>query len=158
MNEITIGNRKVGINHPPLVIVEIGINHGGNLDTAFLMVDAAWKSGAEVIKHQTHIIEDEMSSEAKNVIPGNASESIYEIMKKCALNEEDEIKLKNYVEEFDLDNPSDLSIKLLNYINKDESKFNEIDYQTEFNENKFKKNYEFIINDYRNLLKKWRAI
>jgi len=98
MNEITIGNRKVGINHPPLVIVEIGINHGGNLDTAFLMVDAAWKSGAEVIKHQTHIIEDEMSSEAKNVIPGNASESIYEIMKKCALNEEDEIKLKNYVE------------------------------------------------------------
>jgi len=67
-------------------------------------------------------------------------------------------KLKNYVEEFDLDNPSDLSIKLLNYINKDESKFNEIDYQTEFNENKFKKNYEFIINDYRNLLKKWRAI
>jgi glycosyltransferase involved in cell wall biosynthesis len=67
-------------------------------------------------------------------------------------------KLKNYVEEFDLDNPSDLSIKLLNYINKNESKFNEIDYQTEFNENKFKKNYEFIINDYRNLLKKWRAI
>ena len=67
-------------------------------------------------------------------------------------------KLKNYVEEFDLDNPSDLSIKLLNYINKNESKFNEIDYQTEFNENKFKKNYEFIINDYRNLLKKWRTI
>ena len=51
-----------------------------------------------------------------------------------------------------------ITIKLLNYINKDESKFNEIDYQTEFNENKFKKNYEFIINDYRNLLKKWRAI
>jgi N-acetylneuraminate synthase len=39
-----------------------------------------------------------MSKEAKNVIPGNANVSIYEIMKRCALNEEDEIKLKEYVE------------------------------------------------------------
>jgi N-acetylneuraminate synthase len=62
------------------------------------MVDAAWKSGAEIIKHQTHIVEDEMSKEAKKVIPGNASVSIYEIMERCALNEEDEIKLKEYVE------------------------------------------------------------
>jgi N-acetylneuraminate synthase len=62
------------------------------------MVDAACKSGAEVIKHQTHVVEDEMSKEAKKVIPGNASISIYEIMERCALNEEDEIKLKEYVE------------------------------------------------------------
>jgi N-acetylneuraminate synthase len=39
-----------------------------------------------------------MSKEAKKVIPGNASISIYEIMERCALNEEDEIKLKEYVE------------------------------------------------------------
>lgn len=98
MNEIIIENRRIGEAHPPLVIVEIGINHEGSLSTAFKMVDAAWKSGAEVIKHQTHIVEDEMSKEAKNVIPGNSTISIYEIMEKCALNEEDEIKLKNYVE------------------------------------------------------------
>jgi N-acetylneuraminate synthase len=98
MQEIQIENRKIGLNHPPLVIVEIGINHEGSLKTAFEMVDAAWKSGAEIIKHQTHIVEDEMSKEAKKVIPGNASVSIYEIMERCALNEEDEIKLKNYIE------------------------------------------------------------
>ena len=98
MQEIQIQNRKIGLNHPPLVIVEIGINHEGSLKTAFEMVDAAWKSGAEIIKHQTHIVEDEMSKEAKKVIPGNASVSIYEIMERCALNEEDEIKLKNYIE------------------------------------------------------------
>ncbi len=97
-NYIQIENRKVGIDYPPLVIVEIGINHEGSLDTAYEMVDAAWKSGAEVIKHQTHIVEDEMSQEAKKVIPGNASVSIYEIMERCALNEEDETKLKEYVE------------------------------------------------------------
>lgn len=98
MNEIQIGSRKIGLNYPPLVITEIGINHEGSLNTAFEMVDAAWKAGAEVIKHQTHVIDDEMSKEAKKVIPGNASVSIYEIMKRCSLNEEDETKLKNYVE------------------------------------------------------------
>ncbi|MGI9255610.1 MAG: N-acetylneuraminate synthase family protein [Salinispira sp.] len=98
MNEIVIENRKIGLNHPPLIIAEIGINHGGDIGTAFEMVDAAWKSGAEVIKHQTHIVEDEMTSRAKNVIPGNSSISIYEIMEQCALDEDDEILLKNYVE------------------------------------------------------------
>ena len=97
-NYIDIENRKIGLDYSPLVIVEIGINHEGSLETAFEMVDAAWRAGAEMIKHQTHIVEDEMSKEAKKVIPGNASVSIYEIMKRCALNEEDEIKLKEYVE------------------------------------------------------------
>lgn len=98
MPEITIQNRKIGFAHPPLVIVEIGINHEGSLDVAYEMVDAAHKSGAEVIKHQTHVVEDEMSKEAQKVIPGNASVSIYEIMQRCALSEADEIKLKEYVE------------------------------------------------------------
>lgn len=98
MREMQIGNRKIGLNYPPLVIVEIGINHEGSLKTAFEMVDAAWRAGAEVIKHQTHVVEDEMSKEAKKVIPGNASVSIYDIMERCALNEDDEIKLKEYVE------------------------------------------------------------
>ena len=95
---IEIENRKIGLDFSPLVIVEIGINHEGSLKTAFEMVDAAWRSGAEMVKHQTHIVEDEMSQEAKKVIPGNASVSIYEIMERCALNEEDEIKLKEYIE------------------------------------------------------------
>jgi len=97
-NEINISGRKVGLTHPPLVIVEIGINHEGSLKTAFKMVDAAYSSGAEIIKHQTHVVEDEMSGEAKKVIPGNSDVSIYEIMKRCALNEESELKLKEYIE------------------------------------------------------------
>jgi len=95
---INIASRLVGYGYQPLVIVEIGINHNGSLNTAYKMVDAAYKVGAEVIKHQTHVIEDEMSAEAKKVIPGNANESIYDIIKGCALNEDDEIKLKEYVE------------------------------------------------------------
>jgi len=95
---MNIKGREIGVKSKPLVIVEIGINHKGLLDVAFKMVDAAYKSGAEIIKHQTHVVEDEMSSDAKEIIPDNADVSIYEIMEQCALNEEDEIKLKEYVE------------------------------------------------------------
>jgi len=62
---IKIANRKIGLDYPPLVIAEIGINHNGKLSIAKELVDAAYESGAEIIKHQTHIVEDEMSSEAK---------------------------------------------------------------------------------------------
>lgn len=95
---IEIQGRKIGRDYPPLVIAEIGINHEGSLTVAKEMVDAAHRAGAEVVKHQTHIVEDEMSKAAKSVIPGNADVSIYEIMERCALDENDELELKNYVE------------------------------------------------------------
>lgn len=98
MHEISFGGRLVGPAHPPMVIAEIGINHEGSLKTAFEMVDAAASAGAEVVKHQTHVVEDEMSAAAKQVIPGNAKESIYDIMARCALSEADEIRLKDHVE------------------------------------------------------------
>jgi N-acetylneuraminate synthase len=95
---IEIAGRKIGQDFPPLVIAEIGINHEGSLQIAKQMVDAAKRAGAEIVKHQTHIVADEMSGAAKKVIPGNASVSIYEIMERCSLNESDELELKNYVE------------------------------------------------------------
>ena len=94
-----IGERRIGPDEEPLVVAEIGINHNGSLKIAKEMVDAAINSGIEVIKHQTHVVEDEMSVEAKNIIPGNSDESIYKIMNDCALGEEDEYALKNYIEE-----------------------------------------------------------
>ena len=95
---IEISGRKIGLDYPPLVIAEIGINHEGSLQVAKEMVDAAYRAGAEMIKHQTHIVEDEMSKAAKDVIPGNAEVSIYEIMERCALDEAEELELKNYIE------------------------------------------------------------
>ena len=98
MKYIEICGRKIGEDYPPLVIAEIGINHNGNLKVAKEMVDAAYRAGAEIVKHQTHIVEDEMSKEAKKVIPGNADISIYDIMQKAALSFEEEKELKEYVE------------------------------------------------------------
>ena len=98
MENFNIGKIKIGINQPPLVIPEIGINHGGSLSVAKEMVDAAKRAGARLVKHQTHVCKDEMSSAAKKVIPGNSERSIYDIMESCALSEEDELELKRYVE------------------------------------------------------------
>lgn len=97
-NGFKIGDIKVGINELPLVIPEIGINHEGSLIVAKEMVDAAHRAGARIVKHQTHIVEDEMSSAAKSVLPGNSKDSIYNIMKRCSLSENDEYELMRYVE------------------------------------------------------------
>ena len=94
---VKIGKKKVGKDFKPLVIAEIGINHGGSLEKAIKIADSAIKSGAEVVKHQTHILDDEYSYHAKKTIPGNSNKSIYEIIKKNSLNEEQEFKLMNYV-------------------------------------------------------------
>ena len=96
--EISIGGRRVGPAHVPLVVAEIGINHEGDLKAAFEMVDAAKRAGVEVVKHQTHVVDDEMSGAAKKVVPGNAEVSIYQIMARCALSEDDERRLKDRVE------------------------------------------------------------
>ncbi len=95
---MNIKGRKIGPNYDPLIIAEIGINHSGDINIAKEMVDSAKRAGVEVIKHQTHIVEDEMSSEAKKVIPGNSKKSIFEIMDECSLNYEDELQLKEYVD------------------------------------------------------------
>ena len=95
---MNIGKLKIGDKYLPQIIVEIGINHNGNLKTALKMVDSAFNAGAKIIKHQTHIIDSEYSKYAKKIIPGNSHKSIYEIMSKCALNESDEKILKDYVE------------------------------------------------------------
>ena len=92
-----IDKRKIGTKYSPLIIPEIGINHNGSLDRAISIADSAIKSGAEIIKHQTHIYDEEMSLEAKKIIPGNSRKNIYQIIKNSQLSYEDEKKLCNYI-------------------------------------------------------------
>src|SRR3989339_599957 len=96
MSDFKIGQRLIGLNRPPLVLAEIGINHEGSMDKAIRMIDDAATSGCECVKFQSHVIPDEMIP--NNVIPGNAKESIWDIMSRCALTPEQEAQLKAYVE------------------------------------------------------------
>jgi len=93
---LTIAGRRIGARHAPLVIAEIGINHEGSLAKAIRMIDDAAAAGCECIKFQTHVIDDEMIP--NGVVPGNARESIWEIMSRCALGEADERRLKSHAE------------------------------------------------------------
>jgi N-acetylneuraminate synthase len=101
-NIFRIGSHTVGINQPPLLIAEIGINHGGSIIEAKKLVKSASDAGIKIIKHQTHIVGDEMTSSAKSAIPGNSQNPIYKIMEDCALNYEDEKDLKKYTEDLGL--------------------------------------------------------
>jgi len=96
MPEITLAGRKIGPEHPPLVIAEIGINHEGDFEKAVRMVDDAAEVGCECVKFQCHVVADEMIP--NDVVPGNADESIWAIMERCALDAEEDARLKERVE------------------------------------------------------------
>lgn len=96
MPEIVIGSRRIGPDHYPLVITEIGINHEGHEDKAMRMIDAAASAGAECVKFQTHVVADEMIE--NDVVPGNADESIWTMINRCALSADAEKRLKAQTE------------------------------------------------------------
>tara|TARA_R110000744_G_scaffold142854_1_gene254631 strand:+ start:6964 stop:8001 length:1038 start_codon:yes stop_codon:yes gene_type:complete len=102
MNSFVIDNREISVDSPPFVIAEIGINHNGDLSKAKKMIYDAAFAGAECVKFQCHIVEDEMSSHAKKVVPPNANESIYSIMEKCAFSLKEELQLKELTESLNM--------------------------------------------------------
>lgn len=93
---LEVAGLKVGFDHEPKVIAEIGINHGGSLEVAKKMAKNAIENGAHFVKHQTHIPLKEMSREAETVIPGNSTLPIFEIIAGSSLSEEDEFELMSY--------------------------------------------------------------
>jgi len=96
MPSMQLGSRRISAQDPPLVIAEIGINHEGHIDKAIRMVDDAHAAGCECAKFQSHVVDDEMIP--NDVVPGNTTETIWDIMVRCALSEPEERRLKQYVE------------------------------------------------------------
>lgn len=90
-----IAGRPVGKDHPPLVLVEVGINHEGSFDKAIAMVDAAADAGAEIVKFQCHITDKEMVP--TDMSPGEiSSERLWDIIKRCELTADEEVRVQEY--------------------------------------------------------------
>ena len=89
---------SIGDEAPPVIIAEIGINHGGSLDVA--KNGRACRATAFDCQAQTHIPSEEMSKvEAEKIKPKGVDKSIWDVISSCALDLESEIKLKEFVEE-----------------------------------------------------------
>jgi N-acetylneuraminate synthase len=95
MSYIEIANRKIGDDHPPFVVAEVGINHEGSLTKALELVDAAAASGADCVKFQCHITEAEMIP--TDMKPGKISdERLWDIIKRCELTADEEVQVQAY--------------------------------------------------------------
>jgi len=98
LNYIKIRNRIIGDNYPVFVIAEAGINHNGSFSIAKKLVNMAKKAGADCVKFQTHITEEEMTK--TKILPGKISKKpLWDIIKKCELTIDDEKKLNKYCKE-----------------------------------------------------------
>lgn len=54
MKAIKIEHHLVGPGHPPFIVAEVSANHGGSLERALELVDAAKAAGAHALKLQTY--------------------------------------------------------------------------------------------------------
>ena len=99
MNSIKLNNILIGDGNPCVVIPEGCSNHMGSLDKAKEMAYKAKEAGAEIIKWQMHLPEEEMVKEeaikASKKSPVKWG-SIWDFYKKFALSVEDHYKLKEY--------------------------------------------------------------
>ncbi|MBL4810191.1 MAG: N-acetylneuraminate synthase family protein [Phycisphaerales bacterium] len=65
VKKMKIGNTQIGLNHPPYIIAEIGVNHDGEVERALELTDAAAEAGADAIKLQFFETDRLMSKAAK---------------------------------------------------------------------------------------------
>lgn len=60
-------NHGLDTDNRTYIIAEIGINHGGNLDTAKRLIDSAASTGCNAVKFQTYLTEKRVSKDKEDI-------------------------------------------------------------------------------------------
>lgn len=94
MAEFAINGRMIGDGHPTYVIAEACDNHMGDLEVAKEMALRAKLAGADCVKYQHHLPDEEMLPDVP--MSSNFDIPLYEFLKLHALKLEDHIELKKY--------------------------------------------------------------
>jgi N,N'-diacetyllegionaminate synthase len=96
--EIIVNDKlSIGGNNQTFIIAEACDNHMGRMDYALKMVDIAVLCGADAIKFQHHLPDEEMLPDVP--MSDNFKEPLYEILKKFSLTLDQHKELKNYCEQ-----------------------------------------------------------
>ncbi len=96
-NPVKIGNRLVGPGQNPFIVAEAAINHQGQYEIAEKMVYVAHALGADAIKFQFHVLENEMLRETPQ--SDNFDEPLYDTLAKTNLTLEEHKQLKALCEQ-----------------------------------------------------------
>jgi N-acetylneuraminate synthase len=94
---VTIRNRPIGPDCKPFIIAEACINHEGDIRIAEQMVYIAHAVGADCIKFQIHVLENEMLRETPQ--SDNFEESLWDTLERTNLSLDEHIKLKKLCEQ-----------------------------------------------------------
>lgn len=89
-----IGSKLIGEGEPCFIIAEAGINHNGDINLAKKLINAAKDAGADAVKFQTHIPEEEMLKDDSTA--EYVGESLFDLLKRVELSKKDHIELKTY--------------------------------------------------------------
>lgn len=87
-----------------LIIAEAGVNHNGEIEKAFQLIDAAVDAGVDYVKFQTFKAETIVSPKAKKAVYqekniGDGDDSQFNMLKKLELSDDDHHRLIQYAKE-----------------------------------------------------------
>ena len=96
MQEIKIGNKKIGKGNPCFIIAEAGSNHNGSFTTAKKLIDAAAEADVDAVKFQNFSADMLYPKTKKRVKYLGSKEPIYDIIKKAEMPKSWVCKLSAY--------------------------------------------------------------
>ncbi len=90
-----------------IIIAEAGVNHNGDIENAYKLIDAAVESGVDYVKFQTFSAEKLVSPDAKKAAYqskniGDGNDYQYDMLKKLELSHEDHLLLMDYCNQKDI--------------------------------------------------------
>lgn len=98
-----IGNRLIGLEEPPFLIAEAGINHNGEIAKAIKMVEVAKRTGMDAIKFQTFKAEEFVFDESQTYTYQSqgekVTESMLEMFKRCEFTKDEWYRIKRKCDE-----------------------------------------------------------
>lgn len=100
MKPVSIGTFRIGPDERCFVIVEAGVNHNGQIETAKRLVEAVQEGGADAVKFQTWVTDKVMvpDAPAADYQKENVGRQLtqYEIVNQLELGYGDFTEIKDY--------------------------------------------------------------